>query len=440
MPDFSAETLKISLPEWSECTWESDSRLRDFSLDSSPSVQAALKAVNQSGQVEILEVKHGLIVKTKSHVGRIRIGGLDLTIRPKLPGMKLAALLRYAYGLRDLKLLSEHTIATAPVAFHDLLALQLYAEASELVARGLFRKYQRFDEDLASPRGRLNIQSIARRGGGGAVATLPCIHHPRSDDCLINRVVLSGLELAAGMVNDPELRLQLRSLSKVISESVTMVGLHRATFRELERESNRLTAAYRPAIRLIQLLVESRGITLQNEDLEVQLSGFLFDMNSFFQQVISRFLREFLVGHVVLDEVGLKGMMAYVSEFNPQNRKAPSPRPDFVILKNLRVVAILDAKYRDLWEKSLPRDMLYQLAMYAMGQADCHQATILYPTMDATATESRVAIFDPVDSKEMGRVGLRPVRIDHLADLVSTQMVATNRRACAAFASSIVFA
>lgn len=438
MPDPVSATLKISLPEWSECSWKSDIRLREFSLDSSPSIQAELQALNQSGQVEILELKHGLAIKTKSHVGRIRIGGLDLAIRPKLPGMKLAALLRYAYGLRDLKLLSESTIATAPVAFHDLLAFQLYAEVSELVARGLFRKYQRHNEDLASPRGRLNIQAIARRGGGGAVATLPCIYHPRSDDCLINRVLLSGLELAAGMANDPELRLQLRSLSKVISESVRPVGLHRTIFRDLERESNRLTAAYRPAIRLIQLLVESRGITLQDEDREIQLSGFLFDMNTFFQQVISRFLREFLIGHDVLDEVGLKGMMAYVSDFNPQNRKAPTPRPDFVILKNRRVVAILDAKYRDLWEKPLPRDMLYQLAIYAMGQADCDQATILYPTMDAIATESRVAIFDPVYSKEMGRVGLRPVRIDHLADLVSSQPSTSNRKNCQAFASSLV--
>ena len=53
----------------------------------------------------------------------------------------------------------------------------------------------------------------------------------------------------------------------------------------------------------------------------------------------------------------------------------------------------MDAKYRDLWERSLPNHMLYQLTIYATTHPQ-HVATILYPTVERQATESRVAIRD----------------------------------------------
>jgi 5-methylcytosine-specific restriction enzyme subunit McrC len=103
-----------------------------------------------------------------------------------------------------------------------------------------------------------------------------------------------------------------------------------------------------------------------------------------------------------------------------------------------QVVAVLDAKYRDLWETTLPREMLYQLTVYALSQASCTTATILYPTASASALNARIAVRDPLTGLPRGRVSLRPVQLERLAELVSAPRNAVNDRARSAFASYLV--
>jgi 5-methylcytosine-specific restriction enzyme subunit McrC len=46
--------------------------------------------------LEILELREGLSIRASSYVGRITLGDVQLTIRPKIRGLPFLQLLRYA--------------------------------------------------------------------------------------------------------------------------------------------------------------------------------------------------------------------------------------------------------------------------------------------------------------------------------------------------------
>jgi len=209
--------------------------------------------------------------------------------------------------------------------------------------------------------------------------------------------------------------------------------------KRLQREMDRLTAAYQPAITIIGMLLVAEGISLSESQPGIRLPGFLFDMNLFFQALLSRFLKENLQGYDVRDQYKIRGMLTYDPNHNPQKRRAPEPRPDYVILQHSKVVSILDAKYRDLWENSLPPSMLYQLAMYALSQQGAVDAVILYPTIQPDAREAKILIRDPIYGTNHAHVMLRPVNLLCLENLISTERKINISRARAAFAEHLAF-
>lgn len=411
-----APSFVVELTEWDHVGPAQDARLRGFSLANDMESRRLADALRD--RLDIREGYDGIEITSKSFVGRVDVGPVRISIGPKLPAMPLCRLLRYAYGLRDVAIVEETRSPTTRFGLHDLLVALLAAEVEELLHRGLARQYVPLAQKLESPRGRILIDQVIREGGLRE-ARLPCRHFERRADWHLNQVLRTGLEAAARLTEERNLRRHLHQLSTSFGDVRCLVSLDADDIDRAEHELTRLTAACGPALTIIRLLHDSQGIAFDSVQPSSRMPGFLFDMNVFFQRLLSRFLGDNLVGVRLADEVAIRNLFAYAPDANPKQRRAPAPRPDFAVFYDNVLHGFLDAKYRDIWERSLPAEWLYQLSIYALA-SPCEVSVLLYASMCTESRDERVEIRQPVSwsDRKPASVILRPVPLRYLAELL----------------------
>ena len=335
--------------------------LKDVYLPPGPHERALLARLETQGMITVRELRTGLAIATTSFVGSIKIGPITVQIRPKIEGHAFSVLLGYALGLPHLELLPDHQIGLTLPAFQDLLADRLAVEAARLMSRGLFRHY-RVMRGLSQARvaAFCSVASL-ERARNICVPALSLFRARR--ECLGESCPARGFAVGRPR-GDRSCHSGARATISGAARRIRRDdGLESSTFRALQRGASRLTASYEPAFALIRLLMAGYGISTTHDGESIELPGFLFDMNLLFQEALGRFLRDWLVDGNVAEQYRLKDIFRYQPLFNPRRKHAPTPRPDYVISRGGHIVAIADAKYRDLWERDLPSGMLYQLSV-----------------------------------------------------------------------------
>jgi len=402
----------VTVFEWDTC------ERPDLSFSSEQNRRLAQK-LTAGSIVQITELRAGLRIESNSHIGRVDLGDFTLQINPKLDDLPLLRLLIYAYGLRDLKFYDQALYKVALQGWDEWLVFLLQTQIEELWRRGLTKGYAKRSEYLTTLRGRIDFGKIAAQGGLIA-ESLPCIYFQREENILLNQTLLAGLLLGRNMVRDLNLKLALSRTITILRDSIRPVKLDQPLLTRAKRSLNRISEDYRPLLEIIEILCQAQAPHLDQEGQTTPFAGFFLDMNRFFEAMVSKLLKLLPERITVYDQYRLKDLMCYDPLYNPRKRRPPTPQPDFAFIKEGRVVRFLDAKYRDLWEKPLPRDMLYQLAIYALSGQDkeYRRSTIIFPALNDNPKIQKINIFDAVQDITQGVVEMVPLNLKKISDFL----------------------
>jgi 5-methylcytosine-specific restriction enzyme subunit McrC len=265
-------------------------------------------------------------------VPRAFVGWFDsptrrFTIRPKVPWPTLGMLL----GLSK-EAGSQETNPPFDSGLLNVLAGELAARLREVIRRGVVAGYREQDTSASYLRGRLRVTDQLRDAAARAFPDRFHIADSVLDlDTPWNRIPRA---IATNLIEDPALpnstRIELREAIQAFE------GIPHSTPSELDfiqAETEPRAAHYRPLLALCRFAQEGFAVARWPGTGE---GAFLIDLSRMFERYLTRSLREIL-----------SSQPCWSVESQPQFAIGPVMlQPDIAIRKDMKICAILDAKWK----------------------------------------------------------------------------------------------
>ena len=291
------------------------------------------------------------LVAAGTKVGVVRVGALQISIRPKISIDRLVFLMGYA---KKPKFWRDHSVLLDVESdLPEALAHAFARLAGRAVEQGLLQGYRTVDDSLPVLRGRIRVRDqISRRYGVGL--PLEVTYDDFTVDVAENQILLATTVRL----------LRLASLPATVRQRLHHLRIQLAGVTALRRgdptpgwQASRLNARYQPALHVAELILGGDSFEQRIGNLEV--SGFVVDMWKVYEDFVTVALRE------ALSPFG--GTASLQHRMHLDESDQVDMRPDFLWtgLDGRRVV--VDAKYKSEKPAGFPQADLYQMLAYCMA-------------------------------------------------------------------------
>jgi 5-methylcytosine-specific restriction enzyme subunit McrC len=320
----------------------------------------------------------------QQYVGTVQLGGLTIEVLPKIEGSaasasdttirrNLIAMLMVALDLE----IGEGDAAHIAVQRHGILEILIRLFCDKLFAqvhRGLVRRYERQEENLAVLRGRLVVAQQLRLNAANP-ERLYCRFEEFEANNPLNQILKAAVRVLLKASKDLRNQRQLAELL-LIFEGISDIPASSLPWHKVNFD--RLNDRYRPSFRLAELFLKKAP-----PDVTGGIShGFslFFDMNSLFEEYIGRMAAKVFRAQGI--QVRLQGPQRFLAQDESGGSNAFAMKPDVVGMQGSQTVWILDTKWKQLSveeaREGASQSDFYQMYAYA-NNYECSNIVLLYP-------------------------------------------------------------
>lgn len=288
----------------------------------------------------------------------------------------LGVLLRLLDLSRDFPLF-QHLSTGHQLRPHRLLEVFIAAfldATSHIVRGGLLRQYMAEEDDFRVVRGQIRL---GRQLGSlfNRPDMIACRFDDLTADNVWNRLIKAGLRAVGPWIMSIALNRRWVELMSAFAE-VGDARFDRTIWNHLIWD--RHAVRYRTAIDWVQWILGLLSPSLRAG--EEEAPGLLFDMNALFQSAMTSALRRAVHGSDLT--VHGKGKASHLATIVGTNRRAFTLKPDIIIERGGKVLAIGDTKWKRLEVREgflvpAPSDV-YQMHAYASAYG-CSELALIYP-------------------------------------------------------------
>jgi 5-methylcytosine-specific restriction enzyme subunit McrC len=406
----------LHVREWSTTTPETPGAgavLRGMRLSAAD--RALIAELQGRASLRFTELRSGLSVSVGPHIGTVNLSSMRLVILPKLRIDNLMRMVAYSFDLSDLLVMEARTTyESAKHGLIDLLGVSLLRSVERIVRGGLLPTYQSRNEDMSTPRGRLDLRHIATHPRR---ATLRCTYDDLTVDHELNQGLAAGLRLAASVMDSRDLRLDLSRSADRFFGDTDRRPLSSDWLEAMLYGLDRRSSHYRTALTLIGLIHQGARLGEHAGAGMMPLSSFTLNMNVVFERFLGRYLSEHCPKDIRIAAQDVRSdVFSYIE--NAGGWGQPTIRPDFVLRHRNQVIAVADAKYKNRHENPPSASELYQLTAYGMAYSmpDPREVLLLHPLSRGEIERATTLLFAPSAAGRQIRIRLVGVPIDDIVE------------------------
>ena len=361
----------VYISEWSKLSAEE--LRKKYNL--SQLANSDFKLINEiENKLKIRQLSNGIEIESNSYVGVVKLKDFQIIISPKISDLNLAKMIALAYDLKSIEIQDGFSqLAVTDASISDIISLIFLKETEKVYYQGLRKRYQEKEEEIASCRGKINFNKLAKNSSSSV--TLPCRYQELTVDIAENQIIIAALKLLLANISNRNLNKRLNILFSKIKSEVSLKLLSKELLTKALNNSDRLNNNYKNIFKLIKLLLREEDFNFLGEQ-NNNFPGFLLDMNLLFEKFIYQYFKKKLPKNTKI-----KYQKSLINKFRADNNQSYNLIPDYQFFEEGQLFKIADAKYKDYENRKVSAADLYQLTAYALANKEkINQVYLFYPS------------------------------------------------------------